>query len=459
MNPNFQKINQKQIAFLPYLIAVAFFMQMLDNSILNTAIPQIAHFMNEKPVDMNLAVTSYMLSVAIFLPLSGWLSDRFGLKRVFMGAIVIFTVGSLLCALSFSLVQLSASRVIQGIGGALLAPIGRLAVLKVFPREQYAKVISLIVLPALIGPLIGPTVGGFIVEFFSWHWIFLINIPIGIFCFAASMKIMPTIPADKSKLDWKGFLIFDLAVLLLFLFGSSSEHINLAAKLFFFAAALLVFFLYWLYAKGTKNPLFETEIFKIKSFNIGIVGVIISRIAGGSMAFLGPLFLQTALGWTPSKAGAALIPLGIGAMFAKSLVVFLINRLGYRYFLIGASVFMGGGIFSMFFVGQQTSLYVILIIFGFIGLFNSLIFTATNTFTMLDVPSKFLSESNTLLSVAMQLALALGVSVSAILISEMSDIGTWSLVSVFHGSFIAIAVMTILNITVFVNIDDFVGKE
>jgi EmrB/QacA subfamily drug resistance transporter len=450
---------QKQIKFLPYIIAIAFFMQMLDNSILNTAIPQIAHYMDEKPVDMNLAITSYMLSVAVFLPISGWLSDRFGLKNVFMGAIVIFTMGSLFCALSNSLAQLSISRVIQGIGGALLVPIGRLAVLKVFPREKYAKVISLIVLPALIGPLIGPTIGGFIVELFSWHWIFLINIPIGVFCFAASMQIMPDIAAQKSKLDWKGFLLFDLAVLLFFLFGSSNENIGLAAKGFVFLSALLVFLLYALYAKSTKNPLFEMEIFKVKHFNIGLIGVIISRIVGGSMAFLGPLFLQTALGFAPSKAGAALIPLGVGAMFAKSLVVYLINRLGYRLFLISASFCMGAGIFSMIFIDAQTPIYAMLIIFGLIGLFNSLIFTATNALTMLDAPVKFLSGANTLLSVAMQLALALGVSISAILIGELSEIKTWSLISVFHGSFIAFSTITFLNIAVFAKIESFTGKS
>ncbi|MDR2860451.1 MAG: DHA2 family efflux MFS transporter permease subunit [Elusimicrobiota bacterium] len=438
-------INQElQIKLLPFLVTIAFFMQMLDSSILNTAIPEIAASMGEKPINLDVAVTAYMLSLSVFLTISGWLSDKFGIKRIFMIAVFIFTLGSLFSALSENLTQLTISRVLQGMGGAWLSPIGRLAVLKVYPREKYVNVISFIVLPALIGPLIGPTLGGFIVEYLSWHWIFLINIPVGILCCIATIYVMPDIPKEENPtFDFKGFLILDIAILFIFFSVSSSGGIPIS-KTVIFCAALVLILLYIPYARGKDNVLFNLKIFETRNFSIGIIGNLVIRLSGGALPFIGPLFLQTALNYSPSKSGTALIPLGLGAMFAKSFVAYLIKRFGYRNFMFVNTIFQGLFIACMALVTIETPFYIILIIFALIGISNSMQFTSINTLTMLDVKNKYLSESNTLMSVVMQVSLALGVSGSALLLDKFSGIGM-ALIPSFHIAYISIGIFTVIS--------------
>jgi EmrB/QacA subfamily drug resistance transporter len=453
MNTHHQKL---KIKYLPIIVAVAFFMQMLDNSILNTAIPRIAEYIGEAPINMYVAVTSYMLSVVVFLPISGWLADRFGIKNIFLTAIIIFTIGSLLCALSNNLFQLSLSRIVQGAGGALMVPTGRLAVLRVFPRREYVKVISFVVLPALLGPLIGPTLGGFIVEYFSWHWIFLINIPVGIICCLAVIYVTPYIPRQKTtKFDWIGFLVFDIALLSFYFFTSPQGFFSLISPVFILVAAVFLMVAYFLYANNRKGVLFDLEVFKTRNFSVGIIGNFITRLSGGALPFIGPLFLQTALGYSPSKAGAALIPLGLGAMFAKSIVASLILKFGHRKFMIVNTMILGVFISFMSFINLDTPFYVILIVYALIGIANSMQFTATNTLTMIDVPGKFLSQANTLLSVTMQLCLALGVSLSALLLTNIAAIPKFSNpVLSFHLAYIITGVFTFMNFLIFMLIKE-----
>ncbi|MDR2772188.1 MAG: MFS transporter [Elusimicrobiota bacterium] len=450
------EIDSKQkVKLLPFIVATAFFMQMLDQSILNTAIPRIAQYINEKPVNMSATVMAYTLSAAFFLPVSGWLSERFGIKRIFLLSLIIFTAGSFLCAISDTLFKLTASRVIQGIGGALMVPIGRLAILRVFPRDQYVKVISFIVMPALIGPLIGPTVGGFIVEYFTWHWIFLINIPIGILCFVFSLYIMPQIPRARAtpKFDWLGFFIFDSAVIFFFLFGGTGGISLLLPKPLSFAIAVGLLVVYFLYAKGKKGVLFELELFKTRNFTVGILGNFIARLSGGALPFVAPLFLQTALGYSPSKAGIALIPLSVGAIFVKSFVARLIARFGHKKFMTANTIVLGIFIACVAFIGIDTPFYMVLIVYGLIGMANSMQFTAINTLTMIDVPAKLLSEANSLFSITMQLCMALGISFCAILLSTVVELPKFALpVAAFHLVYIIIGAFTLMNFLIFLMI-------
>ncbi len=446
-----------KIKLLLWLVAMAMFMQMLDGSVLNTALPTIAADFGENPLQMQLAVISYMLSVAIFLPVSGWLSDRFGIKKIFMLAIAGFSIGSLLCAFSNSLVTLSISRLIQGMGGALLVPVGRLAVLKVYPRSQYVKVLSFIVLPALIGPLIGPALGGLIVEYASWHWIFLINIPFGIICFAATYYIMPYIkPSEKTKLDLKGFILFDCAVLLLFMMSASGNFLLGIERTHIFFAAVIFVLLYCVYAKKKKNALFNLDMFKIKSFSVGTIGNLIVRLVGGALPFIAPLFFQTALGFSPSKAGFALLPLGISAMFAKSISTPVILKLGYRRFLILNTLCLSFFIMLVAFIDPSTPYIVILILYAFIGLANSLQFTAINTLSLIDVPDKLMSGANGMMSVVMQISMAMGVTMTALLLEKVSAIpavaqsGHTALLSAFHLTYIIIGLLSATGALIFI---------
>ncbi|MDR1942270.1 MAG: MFS transporter [Endomicrobium sp.] len=446
-----------KIKLLPWLAALAMFMQMLDGSVLNTALPSIALSFRENPLQMQAAVISYLISVAVCLPIAGWISDKFGIKKTFMFAIAAFTAGSLCCALSNSLFTLSLSRILQGMGGAFLVPVGRLAVLRVYPREKYVNVLSFIVLPALIGPLIGPMVGGFLVEYASWHWIFLINVPIGILCCAATKYIMPQMPsyASGEKFDLKGFFLFDFALVLLFAGSSSAKIIpGLSNGFFMLAAAVFVIF-YFIYAKGRRNALFNLDMFKIRSFSVGIAGNLVIRLVGGSLPFLAPLFFQTALGFSPSKAGMTLLPMGITAMFAKTFAARIILKLGYKKFLILNTVILSVFIFLISFINGETPYFAIIALFSFIGMLNSLQYTAINALALIDVPDKLMSGANNMLAVSLQISMSLGVALAAYLLLKTADFEFISskqnaLGAAFSLTYVVISLLSVSGAALFV---------
>ena len=461
-----KKISEKlQFKILPWLVATAFFMQMLDSSILNTALPSIAESFTENPLQMQMAVIAYMLSVVIFLPVSGWLADRFGTKKIFLTAIIIFTAGSLLCALSYSITSLSVSRIAQGIGGALLVPVGRLAVLKVYPRKQFVQVLSFITLPALIGPLIGPMLGGFLVQYASWHWIFLINIPVGILCFAAALYSMPKIATRSApKFDWAGFIFFDSAVLLLFLFASKTTFYGIS-KTHIFLFAVILILLYCVRSVNKKDALFDMKMFGNKSFTIGIAGNFFARLAGGAMPFLSPLFLQTALNFSPLKAGITLLPMGLAAIFAKSLVTPVIKKLGYRKFLTANTIALGIFMASIVFVNGSTPYGVILFLFALFGMANSFQFTAVNTLSLIDLPDSMISGGNGILSVVMQVSMAMGVALAAFLLDKTAGLeiarnaAEQKLIFTFHSTYIIISIISVLSVLIFIFIPKDAGSR
>jgi EmrB/QacA subfamily drug resistance transporter len=461
-----KKISQElKVKILPWLAATAMFMQMLDGSILNTALPSIAANIGENPLQMQAAVIAYLLSVAIFLPVSGWAGERFGIKRIFLFAIAVFTAGSALCAISGSLITLSMSRVVQGVGGAFLVPVARLAVLRVYPREKFVNVLSFIVLPALLGPLLGPTVGGFLVQYASWHWIFLINVPIGIFCFAAVFYMMPKIPSfyKGETFDFKGFIIFDFAVLFLSAAGASERIVADISNGCFILLAFVCIALYFFYAKNKANALFDLNMFKIRSFAVGIAGNIFIRLVGGALPFLAPLFFQTALGFSPSKAGMTLIPMGVASMFAKTFAAWLILKAGYRKFLILNTIFLSVFIAVAGFINSATPFWLVMIIYFLIGAANSLQFTAINTLTLIDMPDKFMSGANNLLSASFQISMSMGVALSAFLLSKA---GAFSfivhnknpLLGVFTTSYIIISIISVLGAILFIYVPKNAGE-
>jgi EmrB/QacA subfamily drug resistance transporter len=461
-----EKISQElKIKLLPWLAALGLFMQMLDGSILNTALPSIAANIGENPLQMQAVVVAYLLSVAIFLPVSGWAGERFGIKRAFLFAIAIFTAGSAFCAAADSLKTLAAARVLQGIGGAFLVPTARLAVLRVYPRKQYASVLSFMVLPALLGPLLGPAVGGFLVQYASWHWIFLINIPVGIICFAATLCIMPKIASyyRGEAFDFKGFIIFDIAVLLLSAAGASGRIVPQVSNGYFILLAFVFIGAYFFYAKNRTNALFSLDMFKIKSFAVGIAGNIFIRIVGGALPFLAPLFFQTALGFSPSKAGMTLIPMGIASMFAKTFAARLILKAGYRRFLILNTIFLSVFIAVAGFITGSTPYWLIIIIYFLLGAANSLQFTAINTLALIDMPDKFMSGANNLLSVSFQISISMGVALSAFLLSKAGALQFIahrqnSLPAVFTVTYIIVSGISVLGVFLFLYIPKNAGN-
>ena len=459
----FQKL---KIKLLPWLAATGLFMQMLDGSVLNTALPSIALNIGENPLQMQAVVIAYLLSVAIFLPVSGWAGERFGIKKAFLFAITVFTAGSALCAMANSLPALSLARVLQGIGGAFLVPVARLAVLRVYPREQFANVLSFMVLPALLGPLLGPAIGGFLVEYASWRWIFLINIPVGIICFAATFYVMPEIASyyRGESFDFKGFFIFDFAIILLSAAGFSARIIPQISNGYFILLAFIFLVFYFLYAKGKTNALFNLDMFKVRSFAVGIAGNVFVRIVGGALPFLAPLFFQTALGFSPSKAGMTLIPMGVAAMFVKTFAAWLILKAGYRRFLIFNTLFLSVFIAVAGFINVATPYWLIIVIYFMIGAANSLQFTAINTLALIDMPDRLMSGANNLLSVSFQISMSMGVALSAFLLSKAGSFHFIMhkqnpLLTVFMITYIIISVISILGAILFLYIPKNAGNS
>jgi EmrB/QacA subfamily drug resistance transporter len=437
------------VRVLPWLVAVALFMQMLDGTILNTALPSMAVDLGESPLRMHSVVVAYLLTVALLIPASGWLADRFGTRRTFIAAISLFSLGSLLCALSPSLPLLVAARVVQGIGGALL-PVGRLAILRTYPRVELLRVLTLITLPGLVGPLLGPTLGGWLVEVASWHWIFLVNLPVGLVGIFVARRYMPDLRAAVGGFQWGGFLLFSIGLVLasLALQGLGERAMSAATSLLMLVAGLAAMVGYWLHAARVPTPLFPPSLFRIPSFAIGIAGNLFTRLGSGAMPFLIPVFLQVALGYSPASAGMSMIPTALGAMASKSFAVRLIGRLGYRRVLLGNTLLLGLVIASFALVSAATPHPLILLMLGVFGVINSLQFSAMNALTLRDLDAAHASSGNSLHAVSMQLAMSLGVATGGLLVGLFTAGGD-SVLRGFQLAFLCVGALSALAACVF----------
>jgi len=445
--------------FLPWIVATALFMQTLDSSILNTALPTMARALNESPLNMQSAVISYLLTVAVLIPASGWLADRFGSRRVFITAIVLFSLGSLLCALSATLGWLVAGRVTQGVGGALMMPVGRLAILRSYPRGELVRVLSFVTIPGLLGPLMGPTLGGWLVEYASWHWIFLINIPVGLIgCFTAS-RFMPTWKqTDRQPFDWPGFLLIALAMILISLAFEGLGELNLphARVLLMLAGGLAALAAYSLHSTRSSHPLFSPRLFHVHSFAVGIVGNVFARLGSGAMPFLTPLLLQLGLGFSPTQAGTSMIPLALASIAVKPLAPRLIDRFGFRNLLGVNTLLLGLMIAGFALIGTDTPLPLL---YGYLAVFggiNSIQFTAMNGLTLIDLGPDTAASGNSLLSVVMQLSISLGVASSAALLGGFVDLNnlpdSQALLAAFHKTYLCVGLMSAFAAAIFMQL-------
>jgi EmrB/QacA subfamily drug resistance transporter len=440
---------------LPWLVAVAFFMQALDATILNTALPTMARDLGESPLRMQSVVVAYMLTVALLIPASGWLADRFGTRRVFVAAITLFSLGSLLCALSPKLPLLVAARVVQGMGGALLLPVGRLAILRSFPKAELIGALTFVTIPGLVGPLVGPTLGGWLVEVATWHWVFLINLPVGAAGIVASLRFMPDIRGAGSRFDWGGFVLFSsgLVMVSMGLQGFGERALSAALSLLLVSGGLASMLGYWLHAARTPRPLFSLDLFKIPTFSIGLAGNLFSRLGSGAMPFLMPLFLQVGLGIPPAQAGMTMIPTVLGAMLCKLFAESTIKRFGYRRVLVSNTLVLGSMMAGFSLVGQGTPYGVIVALLGVFGVVNSLQFTAMNTLTLGDLGDTHASSGNSLLSVVMQLSMSLGVAAAGALLAAFAGpataTGSGIVLQAFRGTFVCMGVLSALAATIF----------
>lgn len=442
--------NARSMAGLPWIAAMAFFMQSLDATILNTALPAISHSLNRSPLAMQSAIISYTLTVAMLIPVSGWLADRFGTRRVFMTAVTLFTLGSLACALSQSLGELVIFRIIQGIGGAMMMPVARLALLRAYPRSELLPVLNFVTMPGLIGPILGPLLGGILVTWATWHWIFLINIPIGIAGLFYARKYMPNFTTPPRHFDLLGFLLFGLSLVFISsgveLFGEKIVETWIAGIVITSGALLLLFYI--LHARHYSAPLIALPLFRTRTFSVGILGNVASRLGTGCVPFLMPLMLQVAFGYPALLAGCMMAPTALGSILAKSTVTQVLRWFGYRKTLVGITMFIGIMIaqFSLQYPGMAFAL--LLIPLFILGMAMSTQFTSMNTITLADLSDENASSGNSVLAVTQQLSISLGVAVSAAVLRFYEGSHT-DIVSQFHLTFITMGVITIVSSFVF----------
>lgn len=406
-----------------WIVAFGFFMQTLDTTIVNTALPSMAASLNESPLRMHSVIVSYVLTVAVMLPASGWLADRLGVKRVLFAAIIIFTLGSLLCARAQTLHELLLSRVIQGVGGAMMVPVGRLTVMKIVPRNQFMAAMTFVTIPGQIGPLLGPALGGFLVEYASWHWIFLINLPVGIVGAVATWLIMPNYTMQTSRFDLSGFfwLAIGMATLTLALDGHKSLSIPPIAIVGLIATGLIALLSYWLHARHNEQALFNLRLFNTPAFSIGLIAGFLARIGSGMLPFTTPLFLQMGIGLSPFHAGLMMIPMVVGSMGTKRIVVNIVNRFGYRAVLVSSTLLLALTTLLFALAAQMNWITLIPAVLLLLGMANAVRFSTMNTLTLKDLPDDVASGGNSLLSMNMQLSMSLGVSTAGILLGIFAE--------------------------------------
>ncbi|HMR82994.1 MAG TPA: MFS transporter [Niabella sp.] len=438
---------------LPAILATSIFMQMLDSTILNTSLPAIAKDLNESPMDMQNAIISYVLTLALFMPVSGFLADKFGTKKIFISSLVLFALGSLFCSLSQNLTHLVIARVVQGVGGSLMTPVGKLALIKTFPKNELLRAMNFAIVPALIGPVLGPLVGGYMVDYLSWHWIFLINIPIGLIGILLSIKFMPDYRSSIIDFDLKGFLIFAAASLLLSisleLFGNT---VHVTPVLLALSLGFLMLYFYYRHARRDENPIFPLNLFQVRTFRVGILGNLATRLGISSVPLLLPLMIQVAYGRSAVTSGWIVAPMALTAMFGKSAVIKILDRFGYRKTLMVNTFIIGMLICCMAIPGVHTSIYWYIPIIAVLGFFNSIQFTSMNSISIADLRQYHTSSGNSLLSVNQQLAIGFGVAFGLIVLKIFQGDAAFidnEIHNAFRYTFLVVGSLTIISGLVF----------
>lgn len=428
-------------------------MQMLDSTILNTSLPSIAKDLGVSPLNMQSAIVSYVLTLAVFMPVSGFLADKFGTKKVFIFSLIIFSAGSLFCAFSQNLTELVISRVVQGLGGSLMTPVGKLALIKTFDKNELVKAMNYAIIPALIGPVLGPLVGGYMVDYLSWHWIFLINIPIGFLGIFLGLKFMPNYTSKIIEFDIKGFLIFAAASLLLSIalemFGNTQ---NSSLVLFIFMMGFVFLYVYFRHARKDENAIFPFSLFKVRTFRVGILGNLATRLGISAVPLLVPLMIQVAYQQSAVVSGWIVAPMALTAMFGKSSVIKILNNFGYRKVLMTNTIIIGILICCLAIPSVNTSIYWFVPILAMLGFFNSIQFTSMNTISIADLRNFQTSSGNSLISVNQQLAIGFGVAFGLIILNIFQN--NENLIhnnshEAFRYTFLVVGTLTIISGFVF----------
>ena len=441
---------------VPWLVALAFFMESLDTTILNTAVPTIARALGIVPLSMKSVLSSYTLSLAVFIPVSGWMADRFGTRRVFASAIGVFTVGSALCGMATDIRLLVACRVIQGLGGAMMVPVGRLTLVRTIPRSQLVRATAFVAIPSLIGPMLGPLAGGLIVRYFHWRAIFLVNVPVGLAGLYLVWRHLPDYRAERAqRLDILGLVLFGCGIALLsYVLEVFGEHrLGGPEILGLLAIALVRLAGYVGHARTTAHPLLRLGLFRGRTFRTAIAGSFLTRLGVGGLPFLLPLLYQVGLGYGAVESGLLILPQSFAAMSLRLAMPKLLSRFGYRRVLLVNTVAIGIliGLFAL--VGPRTPVWLIGAQAFCFGFFSSFQYTSMNTLAYADIAERDTSMASTIASATQQMSMSFGVAsaslVVAIFIPERARDDPAEVVHGIHQALVALGALTIFSTLLF----------
>ncbi|KAB8029158.1 DHA2 family efflux MFS transporter permease subunit [Fluviispira multicolorata] len=443
MNSEF--VNKKVVI---WILASIMFIEMLDTTIINTAIPDIANSFKTHPVNLKFAVTSYLLSLAVFIPISGWAADRFGTKVVLSFAIIIFTLSSALCGFASSLIELSVFRFLQGFGGALMTPVGRLIMVRIFPPAELIRATMLIFFPALLGPIAGPLLGGVITTYTSWRLIFFINIPMGIASYYLVQKFIPNeIGEQKKKLDLTGFLLSGISLACLTVSLESIGENIIPSKLHTFLSTIGFFcFLLFIYhaLRMKEKSILNLSLFKIKTFRIGVIGNSITYIATGGVAFLLPLLFQLQFGMTPLKSGLLVAPMAVGAIIMRGISPRILKNFGFKRVLSLAPIGIFLALICISNINQTSSLVYIIFSTALLGFFNILAFSSNGPMIYVDVPKNISATATSLDVTIRQFSNSISIGFSSFILLSFLNYYSFPIhnpnaVISFHFTFIILA--------------------
>jgi EmrB/QacA subfamily drug resistance transporter len=444
---------------LPWLVAVGFFMESLDTTILNTAVPAIAQALQVPPLSMKAVLASYTLSLAVFIPISGWMANRFGTRRVFASAIGIFTLGSFLCGISSDIHWLVAFRILQGGGGAMMLPVGRITMVRTFAKSELINAMSFVAIPGLVGPMLGPVIGGAIIGYFHWSVIFFVNIPIGIVGLYMVYRHLPNYRETRNyALDVIGLVLFGSGIALLSyvleVFGETTLSGREILGLLAISAALLA--AYGLHTQRTKHPLLRLQLLASRTFRVAVSGNLFTRLGIGGIPFLLPLLYQVGLGYSAIQSGLLIMPQAFAAMSLKLTMPGILKKFGYRAVLIVNTLMLGVMIMLFGTIRLTTPVWTIAAMAFVYGFLTSLQYTSMNTLAYADIGEHDTSAASTIASTVQQLAVSFGVATAslaaAVFIPDRLHASAPQLINGIHLALFALAALTIASTLIFVKL-------
>jgi EmrB/QacA subfamily drug resistance transporter len=459
-----QEDNMTKDRLVPLIVAVALFMENMDSTVIATSLPAIAIDIGTNPLTLKLAVTSYLLSLAVFIPMSGWTADRFGARTVFRAAIAVFVLGSIGCALSGSLASFVVARIVQGMGGAMMTPVGRLVLVRSIDRRALINAMAWVSMPAMIGPLMGPPLGGFITTYASWHWIFLINVPMGIAGIILVTRYIEDVRSEKrERFDLTGMLLSGLAVAGL-TFGLSVAGFDLLPWYIvvgLIGSGAISLWLYLAHARRTPEPILDFTLLALPTFRASVVGGFLFRIGVGAMPFLLPLLLQVGFKLTPFHSGLITFSSTAGALFMKAAAPAVLKRFGFRTVLTINAVLSGLFIAACgaFTIATPFAIIIAVLIVG--GFFRSLQFTAVNVLAYAEVPAERMSRATSLTAVGQQMSLASGVAIGALAVETVVRIKDQATITAadFPPAFLVVGLIATISALIFARLSVHAGAE